>query len=251
MKITNRLKIGVFIFAATVSQSHAAGLVPIAATGWNQDIVIGSGEGLAGRTATMDEGIGGGANTWYGVGNNVLAPSTGLPVGPTNSLATGSDFTFQLQPFNANNALLNGGTLTLSSPTSMLRLGLIGSTAVGTSDITVTVNYASGAPDVFTSAGAINLDWALNSPADTAYISQGRLNVSTGTYSLVNNPNFMSIFQSVYTLTNTSNVVSIGIVKNGPGNNAIMAISGEVIPEPSAVVLVGISALGLFARRRR
>lgn len=252
MKITTRLKIGIFVFASTISQSNAAALVPVAVTGWNQDIVIGSGETLAGRTATMDFGVGGGVNTWYGIGQNISAPLTGLPVGLTNSVATPSDFSFELQPFTQNNALLNGGLLTLASPTSMLRLGLIGSSANGIADITVTVNYQSGAPQVFSSAGAINQDWANTSFTDAAFKSLGRLNVDTGTYDQVNNAGRMTLFQSVYALNNTSKVVSVNITDGGNGNQAIMAISGEeLIPEPSSVVLVGISALGLLVRRRR
>lgn len=252
------LIIGVLFFAAATSQSYAAALLPIAASGWNQDIVIGSGEAFTGTTATMDANTVNTGNTWYGVGNNGAAPLTGLPVGPTVSVATPSDLTFDLQSFTANNAILTGsgfsnsGLLTLTTPTSLLRLALIGSRASGVGSTTITVNYATGAPDVF-SGGAIDQDWSATTFADAAFKSQGRVNLPGGSYNQVNVANRMTLFQSVFTLTNTSNVVSVNIANSGGGNSAIMALSGEInpIPEPSVTALLGLAALGLFSRRRR
>ena len=124
------------------------------ATGWNEDVVIGAGDTFSGRTVTTMDGF----FNWYGVGRNPGALTTGLPVGPTPSATTPSDLIFQLQPFGVggvtvDNAIFNGGTLTLTTPLPLARLALIGSTGNGNADITVTLNYAVGPPQVFTSLG--------------------------------------------------------------------------------------------------
>ena len=60
------------------------------------------------------------------------------------------------------------------------------------------------------------------------------------------------LYESIITLTNTtSNVTSINLVQTGAGNTAIMAISGEAIPEPSAFAFLAAAGLCGLARRRR
>ncbi|HEX8312350.1 MAG TPA: PEP-CTERM sorting domain-containing protein [Chthoniobacteraceae bacterium] len=234
------------------SQIDAAALVPLEATGWNQDIVIGAGETTAGRTATMDDGVGGGRDTWYGVGRNSAAPSTGLPVGPTTSQTT-PDLTFTLQPFSASNAVFNGGTLLLATPTPLLRLALIGSSGGQAANLTVTVNFADTSTQVFNNLGgsSVNSDWFNGSPV--AYTANGRITTGDGSFNNVN-ANNPRLYQSIFTIADsTKNVVSVTIANaagNG-GKSAIMAISGEAIPEPSTVGLLGLAALGLVGRRRR
>src|SRR5688572_20391564 len=105
----------------TATMVTAAIMMPLSATGWNEDVVIGAGDAFSGRTVTMD-----GFFNWYGVGRNPSALTTGLPVGPTPSATTPSDLIFQLQPFGVDgvtvdNALFNGGTLTLTTPQPLTR----------------------------------------------------------------------------------------------------------------------------------
>lgn len=227
-------------------------MLPIAATGWNQDVVIGSGDTIAGRTATMDGGNLG--FTWYGVGFNTGASTTGLPTGLTTSEATPTDLSFQLQPFgttaggNVNNAIFQGGTLTMSTPMPYIRLALIGSTGGGSSNMTVTVNYSSGPTQFFSSFNnGAAADWF--DQGSTATTANGRVNVATGAFNAVNTGN-PRLYQSVFTLNNNvGNVTSVVITATG--NNAVMAISGEAIPEVSSIALLGLSAIGFALRRRR
>ncbi|MES2572984.1 MAG: PEP-CTERM sorting domain-containing protein, partial [Verrucomicrobiota bacterium] len=61
------------------------------------------------------------------------------------------------------------------------------------------------------------------------------------------------LYHSIFTLSNTiSEVLSVSITNNGNGHSAILAISGEAIPEPTAGFLLaaGCGALGLVRFRR-
>ena len=236
--------------AASLANGHAAAMLPIAATGWNQDIVIGAGDTTAGRTQTME---GGNSNfTWYGVGYNTANPTTGLPTGLTTSTTTPTDLSFQLQPFgttaggNVSNAIFQGGTLTMSTPMPYIRLALIGSIGGGGATVGVTVNFSSGPAQVFSFPDVgIGRSWFGATP--TAVAGRGRVNVGTGAFDNVGQDN-PRLYQSVLTLNNTTDNVT-SVVITGPG--AIMAISGEAIPEVSSFALLGLSAIGFGLRRRR
>ena len=232
----------------------SAALVAIDATGYSHDIVFGAGETGGSINGTMDSGGGLiGTSTWYGVGRNTAAPLTGLPVGVTVSQTT-ADLSFQLQPFaGGSNALMlnNGdsGTLTLAVAGAFTRIALIGSTGNGTGDNTVTVNFSDGSNQIFSSLGAgINSDWFNNTPI--AYTANGRTANGTDFDNVDNNQ--PRIYETILTLSNTTaNVTSVTIANGGTGHTAIMAISGEAVPEPASAALLGAAGLlGLMRSRR-
>ncbi len=233
-----------------------AQLVSIPATGWNNDIIYGGGELGQGISGSMDNGPGFFGANWYGIGRNTSALTTGLPIGPTVSASTPADLSFELQPFaGASNAVLlnatQSGLLTLTTPMPYFRLALIGSTGNGTANDTIVVNYADGSSEIF-GGGAINQDWFFNT-TNVAFIAQGRTTSNDGlSFDNVNN-NQPRLYQEIYTLSNTlSDVVSVGITNNGGGHSAIMAISGEAVPEPTSALLMmaGLGALGLKRYRK-
>lgn len=260
---------GLLVIVSTVliAGSLSAGvLVPIAVTGWEEDVVIGVGESYnTGSTAQLDNpGVGSGATVWYGVGHNGSAPSTGLPTGLTQSETT-EDLYFQLQSFGsaegtANNAVYEGGTLVLVTPTSYKRIALIGATGQGTADITVTLKYTTGEDDVFSSlgsSGSVNQDWFGGS--SVAYTADGRISTVSGGYEAVyaGNPR---LYENIFTADETRLLESVVITDNAepsnpetPQHNVIMAMSGEglgdAIPEPSTFTLASLSLM-LFGLRR-
>ena len=241
---------------ALISLSEAAVFVPIAATGWNQDIVVGAGETANTATSATLDGVDVKGDTFYGVGYNTNAgdEATGLPTGLTASTSTsGSDtVTFQLQDFNENNAIFEGGTLTLATPSAFSQLAIIGTTSRGSAAMTITVNYASGPAQIFETTGGINQDW-FNATVGLTYIANGRVNATSGDFNNVNNNN-PRLYQNILTLNNSSTVTSLVVTGadggNGDARNVIMAISGIAVPEPSAFLL-SLAGFVCFLRRRR
>ncbi|HEY1379143.1 MAG TPA: autotransporter-associated beta strand repeat-containing protein, partial [Gemmataceae bacterium] len=155
-----------------------------AGVGYNQKVVVGATSTFAnsGITATMDGGTTLGGNTWYEVGQNPGAPTSGLPMGTTFTSATNTQYQYALQTSANRNALLLDaanptGRLVLSTPTAMSSLSLLVSSGNGAGTLNATVHYADGTPD-FT--GTVTApDW-FNNTANVALIAFGR--ISAGGY---------------------------------------------------------------------
>ncbi|HNX25882.1 MAG TPA: PEP-CTERM sorting domain-containing protein [Phycisphaerae bacterium] len=243
---------------------QAGTLNPISVTGWNQDVVIGVGETYnTGSTAQLDNASGttGGAMVWYGVGLNTSYPTTGLPTGLIQS-ATSSDVYFQLQSFGSaagtnNNAVYGGGTLTLVTVAAYDHIALIGATGQGTANLTITFNYTTGDPDVYSSLGtdSINHDWF--GGGSIAYTANGRISTVSGDFEYVNSGN-PRLYETIFDVDETRLLQSIVIVDNAvpsdpdvPQHNIIMAVSGDTVPEPATLVLLVAGMGAVFAVRRR
>src|SRR5215470_14455741 len=100
-------------------------------------------------TATMDNGAGNTGNTWYEVGYNQSAPTTGVPAhGTTFTSESAGDHSYQMAPsYLANDAVLidssvSSATLTLTSPASYSALSFLLSSGNGSVTIGYTVRHA-------------------------------------------------------------------------------------------------------------
>lgn len=245
------------LLAAGLASARAA-QIPIGVTGFNQDLVVGVGQtyGNPPLTATMDAGaggFGGGVNTWYALGQNTSAPTTGLPMGQvvTSQSDPNTTLIFPTVSGSSPNALLidssNSGTLTLSTPAEYSTLALFGSTGSGTNTVSYTLHFAGGS----TQTGTVTFpDWFGNSPV--AYDANGRINGSG--YDSVNsgNPN---VYEEQLTSFVDPHLAldSISLSTSGGGHTGIFALSGTPVsvPEPNSLVLLGAGAMGCFLANRR
>ena len=92
------------IFAVSSSAATGANFLNLPGTGFTYDMVVEANAeqartGLGATTASLDAGTGNTGASWYEIGYNHNAPTTGIPApGATISSATASDHSFQFAP---------------------------------------------------------------------------------------------------------------------------------------------------------
>jgi len=219
-----------------VSGATNGTFTPLAVTGYNEDIVVEAGAGFPGAlsgftTATMDTGLTNSLNTWYEVGYDPDAPSTGLPLaGSTLTNVSASDHLYTLAPsYSANNVLLltsNSPTGTLTPTTLSIYHGLSFLCSAGNGPITV--NYSIGHSSGATETGSFVVqDWFSYSPV--AWFANGRVDVSDKILNSVNANNPCLYAVDITLQIASSPVSSVKLTwasGGGNGNVAFFALSG-------------------------
>jgi hypothetical protein len=234
-------------------------------------------------TASMDGGITKSGNTWYELGVNKAAPTTGLKTGFVLG-QTDPFSTYLIQPATGNNALMldtnrSSGTLTFTRPLSFTALSLAGSSGNGSGTNTLTLHFSDGSTDKL--APIVAGDWFGVEPR--VQTSHGRIDVGANVFNNVNddNPRVLALNTTLSAADASKLITSIDIDWTGSGANthtAIFGISGDIgvghftaiplavssfnqdlivglseVPEPGTMALLGLGAAGVIASyfRRR
>src|SRR5882672_9131167 len=207
--------------------------VPLASSSFNYDIVV---ERTApppiGRatTASMDAGTNNTDASWYEIGFNTAAPTTGVPAADsTFASAAAANHQFTMAPsYTTNDAMLidgivTNGTWTLITPVAYTNLSFLTSGGHNGRTIAVLIHHQDGtternsfsSPDWFNGA----------SPAVTA---NGRVNVQTFLFDNVNSGNPRLYSRDIPVTNKTSPVISIDFTNASVagGNVGIFAVSG-------------------------
>jgi hypothetical protein len=232
-----------------------AAITPIAATGYNQNMIIPASGVTTNVTATMDGGTALTGDTFYETGANPNSNVSGVPhAGVTFGSGNDSNHTFALQPNGAgqNDAVMldathTTGTLSLTNPARFTKLSFLLSSGGGSGNVNLTIHYAGGGTQ---NATISSPDWFNNTPI--AWSANGRVNTALADFNNVNAGN-PRLYQQDLTLTDTlDNVLSVDFGYGGTGNReAIFGISAQPVPEPSSLALLSLGAIGLAARWRR
>ena len=223
------------IFA--MSGSTGGAFVPIAVTGYNQDVIVEAAAPtfapLPGYTsATMDGGTANNGNTWYEKGYLPFATNSGLP-------SAGSVFTNGFYPvhryllasnYSANNAVFLSAAVPNASlipvaPATFSALSFL--TAAGRGPVTVVclIRHADGTAQ---SRSFVSPDWVGQTPL--AGVANGRVNVSSGVYDSLfgNNPR---LYSAAVTVANTAS----------PVTNILLTFSGA---SDATAVIFALSGVG-------
>jgi len=242
-------------------------------------------------TATMDNGNALNSsgslygNTWYEVGVNPAALTsglqTGLVAGQTDPLST-----YLIQPATGNNALMldsskKTATLTFSKPFSITAVSLAGSSGNGSGTLTPTLHFTDGTTDTLSPVTAG--DW-FNFGSNRVETAKGRIDVGSNTFdtqsALSDNPRIYALNETLSAADANKTVYAIDLSWTGSGANTHTAIFGlsadftglghfsavpldpgsfnrdiivglQEIPEPSTIALLGLGILGMVACYRR
>ncbi len=190
----------------------------------------------------MDAGLGNSGTSWYEMGFDTAAPTTGLPhPGVIFTSQTSSTHQYIMAPSYATNdailidSTLKNSTLVLTTPTICSQLSFLESAGHGPVSFKYTVHHASGASDTGTGS---SVDWFTSSTA--AWTANGRVDVGTFALSSVNG-NDPRLFSLDITLANTTNpVTSIDFTwVSGTGEAAVLAVSGGTGGTFSPLIVTG------------
>jgi hypothetical protein len=222
------------IFA--VSGSTGAGYVPVAVSGFNRDMVVEAaapetGFLLNATTVTMDGGAANNlGNTFYEVGFNPFAPTTGIPaagstftVGGTNSFKMAPSYTTNNALYVANfGSYAAGNTLTFATPAAYGVLSFLTASGNGPLVMNVSIFHEDG---YVQTASLSSPDWF--NQADAVWTANGRFNTETLGLNDVSSGN-PRLYAPTITLENTTSpVTQITFDYTSGGRGGILAISGQ------------------------
>jgi len=181
-------------------------------------------------TASMDNGTANSATSWYELGYNTSAPTTGLPAaGSTFTSASASDHQYRMAPsYTANNAVMldstiTNATLTFATPAAYSKLSFLGSGGHNGVIFNYVIHHTGGT----TESGSVSIpDWFTSSNA--AWVANGRIDVGTFAFSNVNgnDPRLVSLDINVTSTLLTITSITFNYA-SGTGHGAIMGVSGS------------------------
>ena len=208
----------------SVRSTHA----PLAASGWNADVIHGAAENTTLGDFGTNNDVDGAGFIFYEAGS-AGAPQKGLPTGGS-VVSSSNGIVYQLQPYTANNDIRltpgNSVALTLSSPGSFERLHIADTGGSGAASFSFTLNFADSTTTTVT--GQTAPDWFNNTPfIDSDF---GRANRNDGSFPNVGgNPR---LYETLYTLSaadSAKTLNSISFNSTGGGILNVFAVTADPV----------------------
>ncbi len=217
-----------------------ASMIPLSLTGWNADVIAEN--NAANPLAATDNQVNG--YVWYESG--APGSSQGLPVSETFVSAYNLNTTFQFQPYTAENAVINGATLTLAAPSTFNSLAFLTSSYLG-GTFSVTLNFSDSSTDTLTGS---DVDWTGSS--GNVAISHVGLATDNGAWGSYYSGS-LYMYEHDFTLSPADEAKTLDSITftrtGGSGSEELFAVSGVATgastPEPATFVLLGLGFAGL------
>ena len=253
MKILPLLAVG--LIAPTLLLQ--AGDSPIAATGWNRDIVVENTASIPYSSAAQPFDV---PNN-YGFYQAGLSGSTrGLPAGGSFTSLVDGTTVFAFQPYAGNNVLQlsastsSFGTLALTTPKAYSSLSILAAAAnSGASQGNLVIHFADAS--VSPTLQFNNSDWFFQpNPAIKGF---GRIDLG-GISAEDNGNDFPELYQTTLNLAalglSSKAIASIDFIdlaSDPRESTAIFALSGTVVPEPGSMGLLAVGIAMMITLRRK
>jgi predicted alpha-1,6-mannanase (GH76 family) len=235
---------GAIMAVSGASGTSGTTFVPIAVTGYNEDIVVEASAGKPGAlngvtTATMDSGTNNVGSTYYEIGYVPQAPETGLPrAGSIITNLSAPDHVYQMPPsYSANDAVLINSnlpyaTITPTVPVSFQDLSFL--TAAGNGPVTLdcTIYHLDGSSETHS---FVSPDWFFESPV--ALVANGRVYIDSSTVDSLNLGSPCLYAEDVALTDVASPVISIRfhfLTGSSSANAVVFAVSGGYSSLPLA-----------------
>lgn len=233
-----------FIYSPILATTDYAPIT-LAASSFTRDMIVEATAPTASlngayTTASMDGGTANNGYSWYELGYDRAAVTTGIPnAGSTISSSSAPDHYYTFAPSYAANDVAfidssHSATLTPAQPDAFSALSVLTSAGGGSLVIDYYVDHADGT----TEAGTISSpDWFGNTPV--AWTANGRVDVSSGGLDNVNNNAPLIYYQDI-ALGNTQSQVTRIRLSSDPGypsgaKAVVFAVSGiPTFPSPTA-----------------
>ncbi len=223
-------------------------MAPIAATGWNADVVIEATSAGPPFNGVATEVEAGGGSAFYQTG--LPGYAWGLPPSGAFVSLVGDRTIFQFQPYTTNNALvlshdtgLTNGTLTLSQPATYARIAIVAHSATGTNQTgALTLNFSDGSSLQTTYFAP---DW-MNGTVNVAWFGPGIVTLTSGADNTgPENPCFYQTTINLQALLGGTNkpLASLTFGKAQANSTIIYAVSGLLVG-PTPPVGAPIAATG-------
>lgn len=224
----------VLVFSSVRAQTFT----PVTVTGFNQDVIAEGAPSAIGTTTMALDGVAQSNTVLFSTAFRTFAALTygGLP--DNGTLVNGTS-TYQLAPYNGNNALLlqrtQSGNLTLSTPTQLSRIRLLACATEGASLVNIVLTFTDG-----TTTNALTNyslpDWF--NGANVVVQAAGRVTRGTAPYTVSGQTTNPRLYYIDYSLSCTDKLKTLSRVTitnvTTAGNNA---------PYPNAVFF-GLSGVG-------
>ena len=236
----------VFLFRSALAAPAPAYMTPMAASGWNRDLVVEStavGPPFTSYATGMNAGEG---KSFYQTG--LPSYAWGLPPSGTFVSMVGDRTIFQFQPYTSSNALvlspdtgLTNGTLTLLNPAIYAQIAVIAHSGNGTNPAgSLTLTFSDNSQVVTTYAAP---DW-FNIATNVAWFGTGRILLSNGDDTDgLENPRWYQTTINLATLMGATNkpLKSVTFGKAGALSTAIYAISGQPASTATPLAVTGFN----------
>ena len=233
------------LLIAAAGLTTTATATPIAVTGYDADIVAEAGNGAI--TTVTNAGVIANIFTLAEVGyTGVTGTTTGTPLTITGDTVTTQNGTVFSVDADANNAIINDGTLTLVTSGKYEDLQILLFQTSGS--FTATLTFADTSTSDYSPSASFK-DWGQSDAFDAFATKTAAPRRDTNNYNPSAGLYMREVNFDLSAADQLKDIVSIEFDFT-TDRASVLGVSGTLVPEPSSLALLGLGGLCVLRRRR-